>query len=249
MEGLLSLSERLRQRILREGPISFRDFMEAALYDPDEGYYAKGARIGEGGDFVTSPHVTPAFAAALARKFRRDTQGFEGTVDFVEAGAGDGRFLKDFARALAEEDPDFSRRLRAPSEARARSRPRFPRRVRLRPPGAGALPRRRAAPRDDRRPFSRFPPGRPSGGSGRGGPDGARQLGRPDTRRGGGRARDAGDRAPGPFPRGSGPLRLRRQRRREVARLPDRGPGRDGRPGERARPDARSLESGDRVIP
>jgi SAM-dependent MidA family methyltransferase len=112
MEGLLSLSEQLRQRILREGPISFRDFMEAALYDPNEGYYARGARIGEGGDFVTSPHVTPAFAAALARQFRKDTRGFDGTVDFVEAGAGDGRFLKDFARALAEEDPDFARRVR-----------------------------------------------------------------------------------------------------------------------------------------
>jgi SAM-dependent MidA family methyltransferase len=108
----LSLSERLRQRILREGPISFRDFMEAALYDPSEGYYARGARIGEGGDFVTSPHVTPAFAAALARRFRRDTQGFVGTVDFVEAGAGDGRFLRDFAQALAREDPDFARRVR-----------------------------------------------------------------------------------------------------------------------------------------
>jgi SAM-dependent MidA family methyltransferase len=108
----LSLTEQLRQRILREGPISFREFMEAALYDPNEGYYARGARIGEGGDFVTSPHVTPAFAAALARQFRRDTKGFGGTVDFVEAGAGDGRFLQDFARALAEQDPDFSRRVR-----------------------------------------------------------------------------------------------------------------------------------------
>src|SRR6185503_20387265 len=100
------------QRILKEGPISFRDFMEAALYDSKEGYYARGAHIGEGGDFVTSPHVTPAFAAALARQFRRDTEGFEGTVDFVEGGAGEGRFLKDFTGALAREDPAFARRVR-----------------------------------------------------------------------------------------------------------------------------------------
>jgi SAM-dependent MidA family methyltransferase len=86
--------------------------MEAALYDPREGYYVRGPRIGEGGDFVTSPHVTPAFAAALARQFRRDTESFEGTVDFVEAGAGEGRFLKDFARALAREDPAFAGRIR-----------------------------------------------------------------------------------------------------------------------------------------
>src|SRR5450830_838636 len=36
IECLVSLSERLRQRISQEGPISFRDFMEAALYDPEE---------------------------------------------------------------------------------------------------------------------------------------------------------------------------------------------------------------------
>jgi SAM-dependent MidA family methyltransferase len=86
--------------------------MEAALYDPRGGYYARGARIGEGGDFVTSPYVTPAFASAVARRFRKDTEGFEGTVDFVEAGAGEGRFLKDFAGALAREDAAFARRVR-----------------------------------------------------------------------------------------------------------------------------------------
>ena len=36
------LAERLRDRIRREGPISFADFMEAALYDPDAGYYSRG---------------------------------------------------------------------------------------------------------------------------------------------------------------------------------------------------------------
>ena len=34
-----SLSARLAERIAAEGPISFRDFMEAALYDPAGGYY------------------------------------------------------------------------------------------------------------------------------------------------------------------------------------------------------------------
>ena len=86
--------------------------MEAALYDPSEGYYARGASIGEGGDFVTSPHVTPAFAAAIARRFRRDTERFEGGVDFVEVGSGEGRFLEDFAAALAREDASFAGRVR-----------------------------------------------------------------------------------------------------------------------------------------
>jgi SAM-dependent MidA family methyltransferase len=115
----LSLSERLAERILREGPLSFRVFMEAALYDSREGYYAGGARIGERGDFVTSPYVTPAFAAAIARRFRRDTEAFDGPVDFVEVGAGEGRFLEDFAAALAREDASFAGRVRLTAVERA----------------------------------------------------------------------------------------------------------------------------------
>jgi len=63
----VSLSESLAERIRREGPISFRDFMEAALYDADGGYYARRPAIGHGGDFVTSPSLSPLFARAVAR--------------------------------------------------------------------------------------------------------------------------------------------------------------------------------------
>lgn len=118
-----SLSERLRERIAREGPISFVDFMGAALQDPSDGYYARGAAIGEGGDFVTSPHVSSAFGAALARLFAIDAEALPGTVDFVEVGAGDGRLLEDFTAALAEIDPDLHGRLRVTAvEASERAR-------------------------------------------------------------------------------------------------------------------------------
>jgi SAM-dependent MidA family methyltransferase len=117
----LSLSERLAERICRDGPISFLDFMDAALYDPRDGYYARGARIGEGGDFVTSPHVTPAFAGALARRFRRDMESFEGGIDFVEVGSGEGRFLEDLAAALAREAPSFAGRVRLTAIERSTS--------------------------------------------------------------------------------------------------------------------------------
>ena len=108
----MSLSERLRERILREGPISFSDFMEAALYDPQEGYYTRGPAIGEGGDFLTSPHTSPAFAAALTRLFSIDAEHLQGPVDFVEVGAGNGRFLEDFTAALSQIDPELQARLR-----------------------------------------------------------------------------------------------------------------------------------------
>ena len=102
-----SLPERLLERIAREGPISFYDFMRAALYDPADGYYARGAAIGEGGDFLTSPHASPAFAAALARLFAIEAEATAARVDLVEVGAGDGRFLEDFAFALSRIDPQL----------------------------------------------------------------------------------------------------------------------------------------------
>ncbi|MGH9364220.1 MAG: class I SAM-dependent methyltransferase, partial [Thermoanaerobaculia bacterium] len=107
-----SLLERLKERIAREGSMSFRDFMAIALYDPELGYYTVGARIGERGDFVTSPQVSPAFAAAVAKRFREDALQLSGTVDFVEAGAGEGRFLQDFAAALSRQDPGVAERVR-----------------------------------------------------------------------------------------------------------------------------------------
>jgi SAM-dependent MidA family methyltransferase len=108
----VTLSERLRRRIAREGPISFQDFMEAALYDPVDGYYARGPRIGEGGDFATSPTISPLFARTIAAAFRRDTQGFEAPIDFVEAGAGTGAFLEQFREWLLRTAADFAGRVR-----------------------------------------------------------------------------------------------------------------------------------------
>lgn len=92
-----SLPERLRDRIRREGPITFAQFMEAALYDPDEGFYARPP-IGVSLHYVTSPHLSPAFAALLADQLeecrRMIGQGFA----VVEAGAGDGTLAAQLLR-------------------------------------------------------------------------------------------------------------------------------------------------------
>lgn len=106
------LARRLADRIEREGAITFRDFMEAALYDPEAGYYSRRAAIGDAGDFVTSPSISPLFARAVARLFARDAEKFEGDVVFCEAAAGIGTFLRDFRAALEECSPETFRRTR-----------------------------------------------------------------------------------------------------------------------------------------
>lgn len=92
-----SLAGRLRERISREGAITFRDWMEAALYDPREGYYCRHdlARWGRaGGDYRTSPELSPLFAATFARYFATLYQalGSPRAWTIMEAGAGAGHF-------------------------------------------------------------------------------------------------------------------------------------------------------------
>ena len=86
--------------------------MEAALYDPEEGYYSKGASIGHGRDFVTSPSISPLFARCVARVFAKDAEQLPGPLVFLEAAAASGGFLRDFSEALRDLAPDVSSRTR-----------------------------------------------------------------------------------------------------------------------------------------
>jgi SAM-dependent MidA family methyltransferase len=77
------LGARLRERIRADGPLRFDDWVDACLYDPQGGFYARGAAVGPGGAFATAPTLHPAFAAAVAAE-----TGGAGII--VEAGPGDG---------------------------------------------------------------------------------------------------------------------------------------------------------------
>ena len=86
-----ALSEALVAHVVRDiqkhnGWISFARYMELALYTPGLGYYAAGARkLGEGGDFVTAPEMTPLFAQCIARQVLD-----LGLPHILELGAGSG---------------------------------------------------------------------------------------------------------------------------------------------------------------
>lgn len=99
------LEARLRERIRREGPITFAAFMEAALYDR-EGFYAE-LPVGADGDFVTSPHVSPAFGSLLARQLAQCWELLGGPTPFrvVEAGAGDGTLARQVLAEAATAPP------------------------------------------------------------------------------------------------------------------------------------------------
>ncbi|MDG2218500.1 MAG: SAM-dependent methyltransferase [Acidimicrobiales bacterium] len=62
-----SLAGRLRSEITQHGSMAVSDYVEAALYDPEEGFYSVAGRAGRRGDFLTSPEVGPLFGAVIAR--------------------------------------------------------------------------------------------------------------------------------------------------------------------------------------
>jgi len=86
------LEDELRQRIARDGPMSFRDVMAAALYHPRFGYYTNLMGFGADGDFVTSPERHPAFGWLLGRQALEVWEALERPRPFriLELGAGSG---------------------------------------------------------------------------------------------------------------------------------------------------------------
>lgn len=108
--NISTLSDRLRERIKNEGPISFCDWMEAALYDPRDGYYCRTDRNkwGREGDYRTSPERSSLFAATFARYFAAlyEDLGRPARWTIVEAGAGDGHFASGVLQAFQRSFPD-----------------------------------------------------------------------------------------------------------------------------------------------
>jgi len=92
----------LRARIAARGPVGFDEFMAAALYDPQGGYYASvEPRTGKHGDFFTNVSVGPVFGKLLAAQFieMRGLLGDPEDFTIVEQGANDGQLLADILRA------------------------------------------------------------------------------------------------------------------------------------------------------
>ncbi|GAB4213129.1 MAG: SAM-dependent methyltransferase [Synechococcales cyanobacterium] len=96
---------------MREQPahrFTFAQFMEWALYHPQFGYYGSGrVQIHRGGDFLTSPEISPVFGQLLAVQVGRfwRQMGRPGHWTVVEGGAGSGSLAVALLNALRQEDP------------------------------------------------------------------------------------------------------------------------------------------------
>lgn len=103
------LASRLRKRIAREGPMTFCDWMKAALYDQDDGYYSsERAKWGREGDYRTSPERSSLFAATFAGYFSKlDAElGSPPKWTLLECGAGSGHFAEGVLGTLQSSYPE-----------------------------------------------------------------------------------------------------------------------------------------------
>lgn len=81
--------------------IPFSRFMELVLYAPQYGYYTGGShKIGNGGDFITAPTLTPLFARTLARQLQELLPQTAGNI--YEFGAGTGQLAADLLNNLSD---------------------------------------------------------------------------------------------------------------------------------------------------
>lgn len=81
--------------------IPFSRFMELVLYTPQYGYYTGGShKIGNDGDFITSPTLTPLFARTLARQLQELLPQTAGNI--YEFGAGTGQLAADLLGSISD---------------------------------------------------------------------------------------------------------------------------------------------------
>lgn len=92
------LQQKIIEKIKTEGPITFKNFMEMALYEPELGYYtSQNTKIGRAGDFYTSSHLHPIFSMMLGKQIEEMWKIMEKPSGFqiVEMGSGAGYLCKD----------------------------------------------------------------------------------------------------------------------------------------------------------
>jgi SAM-dependent MidA family methyltransferase len=94
------LVEFIRSDIAASGGwISFARYMELALYAPGLGYYSAGShKLGEAGDFITAPELSPLFGRTLARQITEIMAN--STPHILELGAGSGILAVDMLAEL-----------------------------------------------------------------------------------------------------------------------------------------------------
>ena len=101
-EGSMSLDSRIQAQIETTGPLTVAEFMELALYDPTDGYYATKVPIGRSGDYITAPEMTQVFGEVIALWLIDIWHQAGRPIPFhlIEIGPGRGTLMADILRTF-----------------------------------------------------------------------------------------------------------------------------------------------------
>jgi SAM-dependent MidA family methyltransferase len=112
MEDILTQTSPLVDEILKilgERELSFKEFMDLALYHSDYGYYSAAAEPGRKGDFFTSVSVGSCFGELLGIDFHQswESKGCPATFVVMEQGGNRGTLAADILGSLYANFPAF----------------------------------------------------------------------------------------------------------------------------------------------
>lgn len=99
----------IEDEISRTGPVTLARFMELALYHPEFGYYLQATRHpGRGGDFITSPEISPYFGLTVARQVVECWKRLGQPASWVvrEFGSGIGGLAYDILAGVSRESAE-----------------------------------------------------------------------------------------------------------------------------------------------
>ena len=105
-----ALATFIRDAIRTRGPVTFRWFMEQALYHPEHGFYSSGrCVIGRHGDYFTNVSVGSLFGRLMSAQFGEmwDLLGRPNEFTIVEQGAHNGDLAGDVLDAVRTGRPEF----------------------------------------------------------------------------------------------------------------------------------------------
>jgi len=97
------LEDKIRERIRREGPITYEAFLDIVLYDEEEGYYREGKLPRR--DYFTSPEIHPVFGKTIGR-YIESIRTICGTnkITVIELGGGSALLAEQIVSSLAPGD-------------------------------------------------------------------------------------------------------------------------------------------------
>ncbi len=94
----------LKQRITAEGFVSVAEYMSLCLHHKEHGYYRTAQVLGQEGDFITAPEISPVFGEMLGLWVAGQWQalGCPASFTLLELGPGSGQLMQDMLRAAGK---------------------------------------------------------------------------------------------------------------------------------------------------